>query len=485
MRKIILASLHLCFLALVLASCGEWDNDWQAGPETKAGCQQVHFASGNDLNAILFPGENAVTLTAERNTDKGSLTVPLTLVSATEGLTVPTDLTFADGSTTATVTLTAPATATAGSAFAYTLQIGGDDVDPYADTENGATLSGNIFYPTLRRAKAWITEYQEKLGTWALDIYDLGLGKYMIRDFMSSGLDLMISRDANEDLSFSSPQWIKDNIDPDVTYTSCTYYYFYDYAGGYWNYFYPHGYEAWQYITWLELYGGDGYAIYDAEDDGFSISCMAGLNKGGDSNWHYLNIQFLKDGEQFTPYLPAEPQEPTGTPVTFTAWLDQQYDTFGGSWTMEATQTGDYEFTFDNFLLSGETVTMTADPATGAVTLSSTTSSYEYDGCFYITDASGSYAACYPNWQEGVQENYLNAFYIYNDPQYTYWMEEDKTFYLGSYMWVNEDYDNIVWDYLNLQLNGSQGAKPRLGKALRTPPPGKAKRSLPPRRLRR
>lgn len=447
--------LPMLCAALFCAACSDDDDNWQAGPNVKDGCQQVHFAAGNDINAVLIPDGTAqqIELTAERNTTAGALSVPLTTVSADQGLTIPQTVEFADGDSTATITITAPADAAQGSSYKYELRIDGIETDPYADVACGTKLSGAIFFPTSKRAKMWIDGKENILGYWGLDVYDLGDDGMMIKNWMDSGIDLMIAttETANgTELSFSSPQWVNSNIDPDATYAGCYYYYFYHWDTGVYDTFYPHGQDSPLNITCLYLYSGDGYSIYNNAEDRYELMAQTlELNDGTLWYWATICFSFLEDGETFDDTLPEQPEQPgDGETVAFNASFGNCYDYFGGAWQMEATKTAENTYLFKNFLGCGQDITIACDPTTNALTLSGGYSYTWTDGYWYLVDANGDYAAIYPNWQEGVQENYGGGFYVYTDPSYSYWSAEDKSIYLGAYVLTSD----WVWDYLTLTM---------------------------------
>lgn len=449
----------LCAVLFCVA-CSDDDDSWSAGPAVKDGAAQVHFAQGNDLSQVLIPDGTAqtISLTIERQQVGGELTVPVTVKAADDGLQIAPEAHFAAGDTTATIQITTPATAQQGDAYHYAIALGGDDVDPYADTELGTELTGAIFFPQERAAMMWLDGLENVAGYWGINVYDLGDQGLLIKDFMSSGTDLMISRNETAngiELSFTSPQWESRNIDPDQYYAGCTYYYFYNWAERTYDQFYPRGYDSPLYFDCLYLYSGDGYSNYDPETGIYTMMAYTlGISTVGTKEWVYMKLRFLADGETFDDTLPEavepDPVEPgDGEAVTFEASFNDLNNYFGGSWDMEATKTAEGTYLFRNFLLTGQDITITCDASTGGVSLSGGYSYTYTDGYWYLVDADNNYQTIYPNWQEGVQENIATGFYVYTaDPSYSYWSETDQAIYLGSYVCTSD----WVWDYLTLKI---------------------------------
>lgn len=455
---------------IFMASCSS-DEDWQPGPKTKEGCQQVYFPSSNETVAIIDdtnPDDRTIEVTVARMVSEGTLTVPITTVSKSEGVQIPSEVTFADGSLTSSLSITVPTEIEKGTAFEYSLQIEGDEVDPYAKLPGGSKFTGLISCPIDRIAKMWVSGAEDVLGYWQETITDMGGGRYKIQDLMDSGMELNITLDSKNEISMmSSPQWYDYNIEEDNYYPGC-YYYFCNIWNGYeYEYypFYPHGKDAYVNIEQMEMYSGDGYAAYGklSENDSkpyFYIALFSlKLNTEKKTrNWTYLCFEFIEDGEKFEDYLPEkpdepdEPDEPLGEEVIFTASFDYYNDTFGGSFNITATKAGDNGYLFEDFLGCGDDITMTINRETGEVSFEGLYSQY-WDGLFYLMTYDGYGAMAYPN--KGVSDNYINyiCFDTSEGTDYVKWNEETKTFELGTYFWLNEDYDTSYWDTLYLKLN--------------------------------
>lgn len=443
---------------IFMASCSS-DEDWQPGPKTKEGCQQVYFPSSNETVAIIDdtnPDDRTIEVTVARMVSEGTLTVPITTVSKSEGVQIPSEVTFADGSLTSSLSITVPTEIEKGTAFEYSLQIEGDEVDPYAQLPGGSKFTGLISCPIDRIAKMWVSGAEDVLGYWHETITDMGGGRYKIQDLMDSGIELDIKVDDKNNITLSGPQL--SEVYPNYWYSGDCYIYFNEYnpSTGYYDYytFYPHGKDAYIWIKEMCMYtyGEWNYSYYEPNEKYFSISaCWLQLNtEKAAREWQELRFKFIEDGEEFEDYLPED--EPLGEEVIFTASFDYYNDTFGGSFNITATKVGDNGYLFEDFLGCGDDITMTINRETGEVSFEGLYSQY-WDGLFYLMTSNGYGAKAYPN--KGVSENFINYIYFYTleGTDYVKWNEETKTFELGTYFWLNEDYDTSYWDTLYLKLN--------------------------------
>lgn len=459
----------LCMALMVcMAACTD-DDDWQPGPQVKDGNQQVHFSADNEERAILNtddPEDRTVSLVVERNTTEGTLTVPVKVESSSEGLSIPGEVVFGDGQQTTTLDITVTNTVKGGTTYAYALLLDSDETDPYAQVEGSMRCKGEISFPTMRTAKMWIDGAEDVMGYWHESVMDMGEGKLRIQDWMNSGIDIDITVDENNYLTVSGSQL--QEIYYDYWYTGDSYIYFNEYdssVGDYVYYqFYPHGKDAYLRIDQLctYCYGPYGYSYYDPENDDYSVA-FAWMQLNTESKareWVTYKFKFLADGEEYEDYLPEQPETPDepdepgeiGSEVTFTASFGDYYDTFGGSFNITAKEVGDNGYLFENFLGCGDDITITFDRATGEVAMQGIYSQY-WDNLFYLTASNGYGATVYPN--QGATENYINYMYFYtaDGTNYARWNEETKTFELGTYFYLNEDYDTDYWDFLYLRLN--------------------------------
>lgn len=461
--KYMMAMLCMVFIA----ACTE-DDDWQPGPQAKEGNQQVHFSASNEALMLLNvddPDDRTVELTVERNTTEGALVVPVKVESQSEGLSIPSEVRFEDGQQTTTLNITVTNEAKGGTTYTYALLLDSDETDPYAQVDGSMRCTGEIIFPMIKTAKMWVDGAENVLGYWHESVMDLGGGKFRIQDWMNSGINIDITIDESNYLTISGSQL--QEIYPDYWYTGDQYIYFndYDYSIGDYVYykFYPHGNDAYIWIDELctYSYGPLGYSYYDPTDDYYSI-CFAWLKLNTESSareWATYKFQFLTDDEDHEDYLPEQttPEEPNepgeiGEEVTFTASFGDYNDTFGGSFNITAKEVGDNGYLFEDFLGCGDNITITFDRTTGEIQMQGIYSGY-WDNQFYLTASNGYGATVYPN--KGVAENYINYMYFWtaDGTDYARWNEETKTFELGTYFWLNQDYDTDYWDFLYLKLN--------------------------------
>lgn len=456
---------------VMIAACSDDDN-WQAGPQVKEGCQQVHFTAGNEEMTILNsedPNDRMVRVTVARNTDQGELTVPLTALDVSDGLEIPSEVKFEDGMSETEISVTVAGEIVKGTNYTYSLQLTGDDVDPYAELDGGSRFEGTISFPNTRDVRMWLaSDYLgtviEGAGYWTETLLDLGGGRYRFSNLMESGMMLDFTLDANNRMALSSPLWseYEGNMYPGYYYTGDCYYWCnsWDYDNSeyvYWT-FYPHGKDAYLWIEQMEMYAWPTtdyvYSYYNESEDVFAISLgLVKLNTERVSRtWGELRFRFLEDGEEPEEYLPEEAEKPeTGDEVTFMGNFDYQYNTFGGMFEVKAKKIGDNGYLFEDFLGCGDDITMTIDRATGAVNFEGIYSQY-WDGLFYLTASNGYGATVYPN--KGATDNYINYMYFWTSDgtDYVRWNEADKAFELGTYIYLNEDYNTSYWDTLYLTL---------------------------------
>lgn len=133
----------------LLAACSDKD-DYTPGPEVAQGCQQVRFLATNTADCIFDAADESIrstTITLKRNNDGAALTMPIIIVSKDEGLEIPTEVTFPTGQSTAQITIKTPQQVKLGDSFAYEIKIEGDNIDPYAKLDGGATFAGTVNYP--------------------------------------------------------------------------------------------------------------------------------------------------------------------------------------------------------------------------------------------------------------------------------------------------------------------------------------------------
>lgn len=434
-------------LAGIAYSCSS-DEDFQAGPAVAETCQQVIFSNTNENTVLLSaddPNDRVATLTLQRMKSDGAITVPITVVSKSEGLTIPEQVTFEAGQSTATIQITAPVAVTEGESYSYELRLEGEHVDPYTQLAGSSLFSGSLSFPKIRRAKCWITDTTDRLGYWAEEFLDLGDGRFYIKDLMESGSDLWINLSTQYssyyDLTLSSN---RVEVEADTEYPGCYYYYFdeWDDAAQEWVWypFYPHGKDCEVWIEQLAFYTGDSYSTYYPKQEAGSIALTQvkfSYKKSADY-WKYLNFQFTD--EPFDDSLPEQPNtEEVQGQRTFHVKVYYGED-FGLNCSyidQTATMVGENQFVFENFMGSGYSFTITVDPEKDYQMTLESDGGYEYDEVFYFYD-----------WNK---EDYVHFF-----PAEGY----DLTFYIkldsDAYTYYDPEYQEIWLEITDITLNGEE-----------------------------
>lgn len=449
-----------------LAACSSED-DWQAGPAAKEGCQQVHFAGSNDELSILDdqnPDDRTIYLTVVRNTTAGELIVPMTVEKCSEGLTIQQkEVRFEDGKDETSIAIEVTGNAVKGTRYEYSLALTGDEIDPYAATDGGSRMEGIISFPSEKTVRMWFDGLESTMGYWNETILDLGGGRYRFENLMESGMQLDIALEKDGVMTLSSPVWSEEGGNMSYNYYVNNDCYFWcnqwdnnagDYV--YWP-FYPHGKDAYLWIEQIDMYTdpdiNNWYSYYwegTYENESFFNISIPNLKLNGKANlwWQNIRFRFLAEGEQPEEYLPEQPKDET---VTFSACFGDYFDTFGGWFEITAKQINENAYLFEDFMGCGDDITMTIDRTSGEVTFAGIYSQY-WDQ-FYLTASNGYGASVYPN--KGAASNYINYMYFYTSDgtDYVRWNENDKQFELGTYFYLNEDYDNAYWDTVYLKLN--------------------------------
>lgn len=290
----------------LLAACSDKD-DYTPGPEVAQGCQQVRFLATNTADCILDAADESIrstTITLKRNNDGAALTMPIIIVSKDEGLEIPTEVTFPTGQSTAQITIKTPQQVKLGDSFAYEIKIEGDNIDPYAKLDGGATFAGTVNYPKKRKLDFWFDSSsagRQLFDVWTETLMDLGNGRYYIIDFMHSGESLWFTVNDNKYVSIRCDAWPSGSIQPDEDYPGCNYYYFQKLVNGNVQAYplYPSGKEDGKpYIVTATLFGGPGYSPYNIYEDGdwgkiYAAEVM--YNDKSIEKWVNINFQFQKE----------------------------------------------------------------------------------------------------------------------------------------------------------------------------------------------
>ena len=203
-------------LALVMTGCSDNDDDYQAAEPLRVGNEQVHFSPDNNERTVFAPDDQTkvLALTVVRTTTSGSITVPVTLSHATPGVAADQQVTFADGSSTATIHVALPDTAKAGESYAYTLTVSGDNTDPYTLLSGGLSFSGTAVIAKNVNIQCCIyySDNKRYTDTWYEKAYDYGDGLYKLYNFGNSGHAIYLQINAKKGLTMPYVQ-NDDDID--------------------------------------------------------------------------------------------------------------------------------------------------------------------------------------------------------------------------------------------------------------------------------
>lgn len=143
MKKIIYFSFVL--VTMLLTGCSSAKEEWQAGEAVAAGCQQVYFAKESEAAPDIMQGDaSEMTILVRRNTTRGALTVPIDVKDADPQLSIPTEVAFADGEDETAVVITGPETLEEDHDYTFSLQLEGENVDPYAQLPGSTKFHGTM-----------------------------------------------------------------------------------------------------------------------------------------------------------------------------------------------------------------------------------------------------------------------------------------------------------------------------------------------------
>ena len=287
-------------LLTIFAACSD-NNDYTPGPEVSANCQQVRFVDTNNPISVRDAANTAdrtVTLTVKRNNTGASLTVPVKVIAKSEGLEIPTEVTFSAGDSLASYVIKAPQSAKFGEIYQYEIRLEGDNIDPYKQLDGGALFSGQVNFPKSTTATFWFANGSKGgtlFDTWTETLMDLGNNCFYIKDFMHSGENLSITTSSTGTMSFKSDAWTPACIRADNSEAGCYYYYFQKLHGGSLSSYalYPKGNDSTTpYITEMMLYGGPTYSTYHTNGTwGQTYVGSITYSTGDSENWIYLYFQ--------------------------------------------------------------------------------------------------------------------------------------------------------------------------------------------------
>lgn len=407
MKKLMFFTFHFALFTL-LTACSE-EETFQPGPAVSDACQEVRFDESNETMSMLIAADaqRSVTYTLSRNNTNGALTVPVKVVSATQGLVIPETVNFEDGSETATFVVQAPQEVEEGTAYDFDVELQGESINPY--TEGATRYSATIAFPRKRWARMWFTGMVDDIGYFLQEFYDLGNGSMCASNFMQSGTDVWVRYDVSATSAVecdvaTSPSYVEDDSDN----PGCYYVYCWDENkqgdenDGY-TQFYPHGENAKITLKQLVFYvSKDGYqaCIYNpaSQSGWFLFVDIWFSNKATVSSWKYLNYVFTE-----TPYEDGydyEEPDPSNLPVgTVLDGTGKFYFNDYGfkAFSQTAVVKGKNYVEFEDFLGSGKKVAMRYTADTGQMEVISDYGYVENNVWYFRDKDSGTWYDCYPN----------------------------------------------------------------------------------------
>ena len=174
----------LAVMGIMATSCSNDDDDYQKGPE--AGSQNVGFV--NQANPVLALTDTEYKVELKRANASGELTVPLEIVQCADVLSVPSSVTFASGSETATLTISVSSAAEAFVQYPISIRIPDEYTNPYLKQDMVPLLGISILKEDYKPfAKADLTSwfFEE---TWEIDIeYSEYLDMYRVQNMYVDG----------------------------------------------------------------------------------------------------------------------------------------------------------------------------------------------------------------------------------------------------------------------------------------------------------
>lgn len=197
----LLFSLTLSVLTLSLASCSD-DDSYSPGPEVSADCPNVYFLASNDSTVYLDPEAVEAdpeatwtqSVTLYREDSVGAVTVPIVVDKQSDGMNIPSSVTFADGETEAAlvVSYTHPE-----NGLTATFHVDESYTNPYK-VKNGAasfaltiTLLQKVCDVTYSSSQKRSQTNRSYFANVTSEIYNCkGFNRFLWKNFVGSGVDL-------------------------------------------------------------------------------------------------------------------------------------------------------------------------------------------------------------------------------------------------------------------------------------------------------
>lgn len=293
-------------LTVMLLACSSEDI-WQAGESVSENCQQVYFSKDNESVPDFMVGDVAeMSLVVKRVTSAGALTVPIRVLQADSCLSIPASVTFKDGEDEAVVTVVGPETMAEGHDYNFSLQLEGENVDPYAKLEGSTRFFGTMRLSIPVRIYCALLVGNEYKNFYHL-VY-LRDHKVVFPNFFNSGVKLEVGYDdSNQKISLlGTGQMVEGVNDDGSTYTYNTWdetvstygpelfaYTFVDNDQKYYT-FDNAPYDLWFYNDYSYWYPALGYMYL----------CFYSYNMDGSKGYYYLYIypKTVKDEDFYDEY---------------------------------------------------------------------------------------------------------------------------------------------------------------------------------------
>lgn len=463
------------------------------GPEQDVVVADIFFSTADNGDYCWYVGEGQTgeaTLSIFRANSTAADEYEIKVLSKSEGLEIPSSVSFAAGQTTASITIKTPSTASLGDILSFELQFVGDNVNPSANSTAGTVRCDGTFYfykemiglaqfgPYNSSSDNGIYAY---MGNMKQVVWKLDDQNWLFKNFLGSDYDLKVILNANGLVQTYSHGY---DLSADTDEYGGTTYYFYndgieEFAdNGYYECFYPK--EDQRYIYELTLYAdpANWYSGHVAETDSdpeyFCFTCPVvsfyGESEGIDKtfeDWSKLYVTFYSPEQMATKDFKSFPEVSTVNfpePVKSEDMKDGKYPVqiyFSNEGVYADTQYASIDgesFVIDDFMQSGLKATITPSGSTFSVVFT------DADGNVVSATAADSYGYLsftgendylYP-WQNGKDAGWcLWGLAMYDSAAFTSWdAAKQEAYFYGSYSiynpegkaWINgAGYVYIYW----------------------------------------
>ena len=471
--------------AFAAVSCQTTD-----GPEQDVVVADIFFSTADNGDYCWYVGEGQTgeaTLSIFRANSTAADEYEIKVLSKSEGLEIPSSVSFAAGQTTASITIKTPSTASLGDILSFELQFVGDNVNSSANSSEGTVRCEGTFYFYKEMIGALqFFDYSGKndngvydfLGNIRQVVWKLDDQNWLFKDFLKGGYDLKVIVNQYSGLitAFSYGYDTHNVVDD-----SGTQYYFYndgieEFAEyEYYQPFFPKGEQ--RYIYALSLYADPTqfYSYHAAASDSypeyFSICCpllsFYGEEEGLDkeyTDWSRIFITFFDEATlasmdfesfpevdivEFPEAVYSEEMKDGKYPVQIYfnnegVYADTQYASIEGE-----------SFVIDDFMQSGLRAMITPSGSTFSVDFTDaggnkvSATAPDTSGYLNLTGSN----LLYP-WQNGIADYWcITSFYFYADASYTGWDSEKKEAYFYGYYNIWNPFAGEEGEYISGQGN--------------------------------